>query len=223
MSESYDKTDTRLIEIRNWALENYDSTTLGQAKMELSALLREGTKNRASHAPQSSYHEAIEAFASGNVKDSQVGFQTSDCVNIKVSEIKLYLDDQPSGFVHFIKNDTKAESRLYVPCKLDAASVKTVCGFLWSNPQVLRFKIVGYGDATTRNDVIVAWFAHRDLARAIGAKLEDLYGSRLHGDRVIGSFRCSDKDLCGWAPQIGESVGANIRKDLLDEIAAKNL
>ena len=70
MSESYDKTDTRLIEIRNWALENYDSTTLGQAKTELSALLREGTKNRAPHAPQSSYHEAIEAFASGNVKDS---------------------------------------------------------------------------------------------------------------------------------------------------------
>lgn len=222
MSESYDKTDARLIEIRNWALENFDSTTLGEARQELSWRLRDGTKNRASHAPQSSYHEAIEAFASGNVKDSQVGFQTNDFVNIKVSEIKLCLDYEPSGFVHFIKNDNKAESRLYVPCKLDAPSVKTVCGFLWSNPQVLRFKVVGYGNATTRNDVIVAWFAHRDLARPIGAKLEDLYGSRLYGDRVIGSFRCSDKDLCGWAPQIGESVGANIRHDLLQEIAKKS-
>jgi len=214
--DSYDKTDPRVIEIRNWALDNSDSEDL---HAELSDRLRQGNQNRASDAPRSSYHEAIEAFASGNVKDSQVGFQTNDFVKIKVSEIKLYLDSEPSGFVHFLKNDTKAESRLYVPCKLDAASVKAVCGFLWSNPQVLRFKIVGYGNASSRNDVIVAWFPHRDLARPTGAKLEDLYGSRLHGERVIGAFQCSDKNLCGWAPEIGTSVGANIRKDLLQEIA----
>jgi hypothetical protein len=221
MSGSFDQTDARVIEIRNYALENFNRTTLPDAKRYLDQALREGTKDRASHAPQSSYHEAIEAFASEKVKDSQVKFQTNDFDDIKISEIKFYLDYQPFGFVHFIKNDTKAESRLYVPCKLDAASVKLVCGYLWSNQQVLRFKIVGYRDAKTRNDVIVAWFPHGNLASPNGAKLEQLYGSHLEGDRVIGSFRCSDKDLCGWAPEIGTSVGANIRADVLKEIEAK--
>ena len=220
-NERYDTNDPRLTRIIKKYDKRYgpeptkDTDGLSPAQY-LSMILRTfDAPNRRGQSPQSSYHEAIEGFAKDKTKDSQIVFQDADWTPIKSSQVKANLDLEPSGWVHFIKVDVEAKSRLYIPSSLIANAIKSICALLWADSQVLRFKIVGYGNAVDRADVIVAWFGHPDHARPVGAKIEQVYPKFLSGQRPVGAFPCTTAGLCGWAPEIGISVGANIREDLL--------
>ncbi|MGH7117943.1 MAG: hypothetical protein ACREFP_02930 [Acetobacteraceae bacterium] len=222
MSDTYDKTDPRIGRIEEKFARRYGPKAAKTPKDDedekayLSRKIRTIVKvDRSSQATETDYHAAIQSFGVAMAKDSQIGFQTYECEDINAGDIMKRLSDEPNGWVHFIKVTDPAASRLYVPCRLDAVSVSAVCNVLWSYPQVLRFKIVGYGNATHRADVIVAWFAHAYHALAMGAILENLYSDHLMGDRPVGSYRCTMKGMCGWAPEVGSSVGMDIRRDIL--------
>jgi len=221
-NQPYDASDPRLAKViskydKRYGPEPTKPTGGVSAKDYLSVKLRTyGAPDRSLESEMNAYHEAIEAFANDQVKDSQIVLQEgNDFYPIKRSQVKPNLDLEPSCWVHFTKVEVAAKSRLYIPCSLKANAGRTICGFLWEHPQVLRFKIVGYGDAVDRADVVVAWFGHVDHARPAGVKVEQVYASLLSGQRPIGAFTCTNAGQCGWAPEIGTSVGANIREDLL--------
>ncbi|MDQ2764948.1 MAG: hypothetical protein M3Y22_16155 [Pseudomonadota bacterium] len=221
-NQPYDVDDPRLAKIINKYDKRYGpeatKDAAGQPPADyLSAILRTfDAPDRRGQSSRSAYHEAIEAFTKDKVKDSQIVFQDDDWTPIKISQLKPNLDREPSGWVRFIKVKQDHKSRLYIPSSLMANAVKTICTFLWSHSQVLCFKIVGYGNAVNRADVIVAWFGDVNHARPVGEKVEQLFANLLSGQRPVGAFPCTTAGLCGWAPEIGVSVGANIRQDILN-------
>jgi hypothetical protein len=115
----YDSNDPRLTRIIKKYDKRYgpeptkDTDGLSPAQY-LSMILRTfDAPNRRGQSPQSSYHEAIEAFAKDKTKDSQIVFQDADWTPIKTSQVKANLDLEPSGWVHFVKVDVEAKSTVH--------------------------------------------------------------------------------------------------------------
>jgi hypothetical protein len=131
---------------------------------------------------------------------------------IALDEIRQWLDLIPKAFVHFRKVLATAGSRLYIPCHLVSAA--QFSGPLWLFPSLTAFKIVGYGDAIRRADVIIAWFQHTEHARAAGQILENMFANHMSGRYPVGAYPCSNAHLCGWALEVGSSVGTDAVSDL---------
>jgi hypothetical protein len=215
MSEFYNRLDPRFDTIRNIVrhsdaldLDGYD-----RPAHVYQAYRDHADVNRAAQAAQGAYENAIQlATQSLNPAPANVLWQAQGGGPILINQIAASLNAQPTSFVHIVRVQVDAATRLYIPCNL--ASVGHFFPLLWAYPALKAFKVVGYEAAVSRPDVIVAWFQHNQHARTVGQLFDQNHATHMSGTFPIGAFPCSAANLCGWAPEVGSSVGIDATTDL---------
>jgi hypothetical protein len=216
MGGFYNRSDPRLNRLRadQRRLDALDLEGIDRANLVRNRYY-EGTEvDRRGQSNQFAYHAAIGARGQAlNPPPARVLYQSDADDYIQLDQVAAALNDDPTAFIHFIKfPDLATPTRLYIPCELSHAT--NFFSRLWAYAALQSFKIVGYAGATVRADVIVAYFLHNQHARAIGHHFDMFFAGGMSGTFPIGAFPCSAANLCGWALEIGSSVGTDVSFDL---------
>ncbi len=224
MSEFYNRLDPRFDTIRDTVrrtdaldLDGYDRPA------HIYDVYRDHADvDRTAQATQAVYHNAIQLAAQAhNPAPAAVLWQAQGGGQIQINQIAASLNAQPTSFVHFQRVQVQAATRLYIPCNL--ASVGHFFPLLWAYAALKGFKVVGYAAAVSRPDVIVAWFQHNQHARTVGQLFDQNHAAHMSGTFPIGAFPCSAANFCGWAPEVGSSVGMDATTDLGNRNLARAL